>query len=281
MRPGKRCRGFAEGFTLIELLVVIAVLVILAAFLFPVFSQAREKGRQASCLSNLRQISQAVMMYAGDNDEMLPRDLTRLGDLPVDDPCSRWNPRGRIEAKLAAYIRNTGVFVCPSANTSSVMWDSKHGVCARDGWGYPEYHCFRDDPARGKPLSYGWNWVVFMLIDATLGSGCNAPGIPAAAVLSPEDKVMVADSKYAFMDPVGLTFANYSGESAITASNVAEFWPEYARYAGRSPAIDPQRHTRHHGGQNVAFFDGHVKWLSYREFTSQSMEATVAKWFRE
>ena len=59
----------AHGFTLIELLVVIAIIAILAAILFPVFAQAREKARQTSCLSNLKQIGTAAMMYAQDYDE--------------------------------------------------------------------------------------------------------------------------------------------------------------------------------------------------------------------
>lgn len=62
----------AAGFTLIELLVVIAILAILAAILFPVFAQAREKARQTTCLSNLRQIGQATHMYLQDWDERFP-----------------------------------------------------------------------------------------------------------------------------------------------------------------------------------------------------------------
>src|SRR5580765_6801870 len=60
-----------RAFTLIELLIVIALIAILAAILFPVFAQAREKARQASCLSNVRQIGSAMMMYIEDNDGVL------------------------------------------------------------------------------------------------------------------------------------------------------------------------------------------------------------------
>jgi len=61
-----------KAFTLIELLVVIAIIAILAAILFPVFSQAREKARGATCLSNLKQIGLGVMMYVQDYDETFP-----------------------------------------------------------------------------------------------------------------------------------------------------------------------------------------------------------------
>ena len=67
-----RPRGQSHGFTLIELLVVIAIIAILAAILFPVFARAREKARQTSCLSNLKQLALAVQMYAQDYDETMP-----------------------------------------------------------------------------------------------------------------------------------------------------------------------------------------------------------------
>src|SRR5437870_10743090 len=70
-----------KGFTLIELLVVIAIIAILAAILFPVFAQAREKARQATCLSNLKQMGLAEMMYAQDYDERYSN--THLNAVPL------------------------------------------------------------------------------------------------------------------------------------------------------------------------------------------------------
>ncbi len=61
-----------RGFTLIELLVVIAIIAILAAIIFPVFAKAREKARQTTCVNNLKQIGNGIMMYTQDYDEMFP-----------------------------------------------------------------------------------------------------------------------------------------------------------------------------------------------------------------
>src|SRR3954463_1047585 len=91
-------RNDQTGFTLIELLVVIAIIAVLAAILFPVFAQARDKARQSSCLSNTRQIGTAFMMYAEDYDGGFP---------------SWWDHRWHIPLK--PYVKSTKVFVCPSA----------------------------------------------------------------------------------------------------------------------------------------------------------------------
>src|SRR4051812_35864110 len=70
--PGKGYSMKQRGFTLIELLVVIAIIAVLAAILFPVFAQAREKARATGCTSNLKQIGLALMMYGQDYDEQMP-----------------------------------------------------------------------------------------------------------------------------------------------------------------------------------------------------------------
>jgi len=99
-----------RGFTLIELLVVIAIIAILAAILFPVFARAREKARQASCLSNIKQIALAGLMYLQDYDERFPGHGCGWAD--------PWLSNGRTEtcytAKIYPYTKNIQMFKCPS-----------------------------------------------------------------------------------------------------------------------------------------------------------------------
>jgi prepilin-type N-terminal cleavage/methylation domain-containing protein/prepilin-type processing-associated H-X9-DG protein len=96
------------GFTLIELLVVIAIIAILAAILFPVFSRARAKARQAACLSNVKQLGLAVDMYAQDNDEMLPPHNDNEPPYPSYD----WRYDTFI-IRLMPYMKNEGILGCP------------------------------------------------------------------------------------------------------------------------------------------------------------------------
>jgi prepilin-type N-terminal cleavage/methylation domain-containing protein/prepilin-type processing-associated H-X9-DG protein len=97
------------GFTLIELLVVIAIIAILAAILFPVFAQAREKARQSTCLSNQKQLSTAMSMYIQDYDERFPNWRTLV-------PATVDNPNAKITwvENMQPYCKNKHIWVCPS-----------------------------------------------------------------------------------------------------------------------------------------------------------------------
>ncbi|MBC8138032.1 MAG: prepilin-type N-terminal cleavage/methylation domain-containing protein, partial [Fibrella sp.] len=106
--PKKRS---GSGFTLIELLVVIAIIAILAAILFPVFAQARDKARQASCLSNIRQIGIGMIMYVQDSDETYPGALQPE---PTINGGSTTDMRKPLDMQIMPYIKNDQIWSCPS-----------------------------------------------------------------------------------------------------------------------------------------------------------------------
>lgn len=107
-----------RGFTLIELLVVIAIIAILAAILFPVFARAREKARQSSCLSNMKQLMTAFLMYTQDYDETTPLNMTYV---PVS--CRWFNT-------LQPYVMNDQLLICPSEPDVACSYSQPYG------WGY-------------------------------------------------------------------------------------------------------------------------------------------------
>lgn len=115
-----------KGFTLIELLVVIAIIAILAAILFPVFAKARENARKNNCTSNLRQLSQACIMYAQDYDEMLP-----IGDDPVFWEYYQ-NPKLAFVQCVQPYVKNRQMFYCPSSDGYAQICQSSPNAKIRE-----------------------------------------------------------------------------------------------------------------------------------------------------
>ena len=103
-----------RGFTLIELLTVLAVLSILAVVLFPVFAQAREKARQASCLSNLRQIGIASLLYAQDADETLPPWQVNVLLYWVGGRTRAGLPLDKSRGLIWPYLKSGAIQNCPS-----------------------------------------------------------------------------------------------------------------------------------------------------------------------
>jgi len=177
-----------RAFTLIELLVVIAIIAILAAILFPVFAQAREKARQASCASNLKQVGTAWTMYSQDYDEKIaqannPAGWDHCPTMPGRSQFGGWE--GNL---LKPYIKNSKVFVCPSVPGQTI---NNYPTCKLEGTpgGTPGLDYYLE--------SYAYNYVSMERWDcATSASvGKNLSAIPA-----PADAMVFWDSTTAWSD---------------------------------------------------------------------------------
>jgi len=134
-----------RGFTLIELLVVIAIIAILAAILFPVFARAREKARQTSCLSNMKQLALAVLMYAQDYDERLQMQYHVAAGGDVQELLEPWG-RSFWFVPLEPYLKNEQILQCPSG-----QYDYIYGQV-----GGSSVRLYKD-------VDYGWNYNLVYL----------------------------------------------------------------------------------------------------------------------
>jgi len=139
-----------KGFTLIELLVVIAIIAILAAILFPVFAQAREKARQTSCLSNMKQMGLGWQMYSQDNDEKF---CGTWYEPPASGPY--WSGKWHFWwVMVYPYVKNDRVFYCPSYTTTGGL-DYSYGM--------PDWYSSGPTDSYIEAMPYGAGGTVIML----------------------------------------------------------------------------------------------------------------------
>lgn len=261
-------RKSAQGFTLIELLVVIAIIAILAAILFPVFAQAREKARAISCVSNEKQINTAMLMYTQDYDEKYPTHA-------LYDFANGWG--NGWSSKLVPYIKNTFVFWCPddSGPTSS----------------YPR---FGPQAGFGPMVSYGANSLmggpglsdnVCVGVICTANPGwvsqgwypaANGEGQAIAAITQPANTIAFSEKHADDVTHTGFSWlgantadiwptsqflwdsvknsGDYSAEGCLIPDGAR---PDTAAPLGKAGGAS----VRHTGTVNFAFADGHVKSL--------------------
>lgn len=223
-----------SGFTLIELLVVIAIIAILAAILFPVFAQAREKARQAACMSNLKQIGLAFAQYIQDYDGLLPdrRDLKLSlpggwkpwNSWPASDPRTGW-----ALIVMEPYTKNDDIWACPSVK--GLMGNTIQAV-----------QKIGPDPS---PAAYYWMWR-FDRPDVP---------IPLDDFWGKSEEQAVGDIRAANIASLGMPDGVADVEMAVD--------PYFPKTTKAVPAA-LKGVSVHFGGRNRLLLDWHVKY--FRDF---------------
>ncbi|MEI6501849.1 MAG: DUF1559 domain-containing protein [Armatimonadota bacterium] len=172
-----------RGFTLIELLVVIAIIAILASILFPVFAKAREKARQSSCMSNLKQLDLGFQAYAQDYDEQFPFSGAAFTDpfpygiwINKTVGAATWNVAA---GAIYPYVKNSQIFLCPSRKSETPAGcnyemngaltggslggvDDVSGTCLLNEAGCDDGSCNSTDGGAGYSAHNGGSNVAFV-----------------------------------------------------------------------------------------------------------------------
>jgi prepilin-type N-terminal cleavage/methylation domain-containing protein/prepilin-type processing-associated H-X9-DG protein len=240
----------ARGFTLVELLTVIAIIAVLAAILFPVFGQAREMARGTACLSNIKNVSTAVVMYAQDYDEtVVPwrntpvRTQDGVTAASIDDQVnSLWT------STLQPYLKNKDILFCPSFNEKETAKAMDQADC--DGDGTPGSGSTGYIPADKYFAHYGLGFhLVFN------GDQCDTTGSAPYAHFAGSGWTAEGGVYHFYTQ----TLAN------IVDSSRTVFVGDGLTYESQSQLgnmLGCESRYRHRGGANMSMLDGHAKFIT-------------------
>lgn len=241
------------GFTLIELLIVIAIIAILAAILFPVFAQAREKARQTTCLSNQKQIGLSVLMYVQDYDEAFPChefNNSQTGYYHL------WSST----AVLQPYLKNRDIFKC---NADSLTAPTAAAVGITDGRvpGTLSYMVNGFTPGNSGPL-FGMENPKGIFVRSPEYGPWNTTGVTTqSAIRYPAEVIMIAEGLKEYYDDIygcGQWLNNENDYCNIGTS--VEYQWQINTLVLATPDLSYYRAWRKHTGTtNVLYADGHVK----------------------
>ncbi|HEY3333272.1 MAG TPA: DUF1559 domain-containing protein [Capsulimonadaceae bacterium] len=239
------------GFTLIELLVVIAIIAILAAILFPVFATAREKARQSTCASNLKQIGLGLLQYTQDNDECLVNAWYGNGGSAYQYTNNSGQAYKWMDA-IYPYIKSEKVFNCPD-DVGTFGYNNEKGLGYMYAYNYPT--------TTGSRLNWGsyginamyWGYCSKSLPDQC-GPGAAGYGTSTSKLLTPDRTIWVMDSTNGY--EVALQYMQYTRVVPSTTD-----YPGFTTI-GNVGSINEQAAIFRHANGTVANFlycDGHVK----------------------
>jgi len=243
----------SRGFTLIELLVVIAIIAILAAILFPVFAQAREKARATSCLSNEKQITTGTLMYIQDYDERWPITLPNDGttnssffvwtipESVLNPPPASPQTRSNWAIAIQPYIKNYQVYSCPSSLDLLLFGPIDNPVQASTRISYAINGYLNDWNEGGTTTPASTIAYTEVGKNATVGYSATFP-LPVINGCDPP-----TDVPYHFNRAT-------AGACSFTFQSAQSWWV-------------------HGQGTNYSYMDGHVKWV--RNSSSNSPWADI------
>ncbi|MBC8101350.1 MAG: DUF1559 domain-containing protein [Cytophagales bacterium] len=246
-----------RAFTLIELLVVIAIIAILAAILFPVFAQAREKARQSSCVNNLKQINLGFLQYLQDNDEaFFPTATERQAPSSTGNSSAERAPFS-YQTRIAPYTKSDAIYKCPSAKD----WGIKGTDWSVTGNWFPSDYGFHLNEANLDPSvaasSHKADYAGTGIIDLS-DFGVNEE-TPLASITRPANFILIADA----------------ARSDGTPSRGGMYPQPYAF----SNTTQARTLNRHQDGANIGYADGHVKFVKFGRLPAPATESgPTATW---